>query len=139
MGRTTPDLEPRLVALCREYFDRALPAGEYVAWVAELDTPERTIVGGAGVQFRPLIPRTDPSGQAILVGREGLVMNVHVLLEYRRQGIARRLMETIIAWAPQNDIVRLVLHAAPDGRPLYDALGFLPSNEMYLGGRTPGV
>lgn len=130
MGRTVPAIERPLLDACAEYFDRALASGQYVGWVAQLAAPPHTPVGGAGVQFRPLLPRTDPAGQRLLIGREGLVLNVYVLPEHRRRGLARRLMETLLAWAPGAGIVRLVLHAAPDGRPLYESLGFRASNEM---------
>ena len=130
MGRTTPEIEPPLLESCADYFEIALASGEYVGWVAELTAPPHTAIGGAGVQFRPLIPRTDPSGQRLLVGREGLILNVYVDPPHRRQGVARCLMDTLIRWAPGAGIVRLVLHAAPDGRHLYESLGFLESNEM---------
>jgi GNAT superfamily N-acetyltransferase len=132
MGRTTPEIEPPLLESCASYFATALASGEYVGWMAELTAPPHTAIGGAGVQFRPLVPRTDPSGQRLLVGREGLILNVYVDPLHRRQGVARRLMETLIHWAPDAGIVRLVLHAAPDGRHLYESLGFLASNEMLL-------
>jgi GNAT superfamily N-acetyltransferase len=120
MGRTTAALEPPLQEASREYFRAALATGEYVGWIVELDAPPRTAIAGAGVQFRPLLPRTDPDGQTLLMGREGLVLNMYVDPAYRRQGIARRLMETIIEWAPDVGI----------GRPLYASMGFRDSNEM---------
>jgi len=43
-------------------------------------------------------------------------------------------METAIAWARAHGIARLVLHASPEGRPLYEQLGFEATNEMrYVG------
>ena len=130
MGRTTPEIEQALLESCADYFATALASGEYVGWVAELAAPPHTAIGGAGVQFRPLFPRTDPSGRHLLVGREGLILNVYVDRPHRQQGVARRLMDGLIRWAPGAGIVRLVLHAAPDGRHLYESLGFLASNEM---------
>ena len=132
MGRTTPEIEPPLLESCASYLAMALTSGEYVGWVAELTAPPRLVIGGAGVQFRPLLPRTDPSGTLLLAGREGLVLNVFVDPAFRHQGVARRVMETVIRWAPGVGIVRLVLHASPAGRPLYDSLGFLASNEMFF-------
>jgi GNAT superfamily N-acetyltransferase len=76
------------------------------------------------------VPRPDPTGHFLLRGLEGLVLNVYVDDAHRRQGVARRLMETLIDWAPGAGIVRLVLHASPDGRRLYESLGFLATNEM---------
>jgi len=132
MARTTPEVEPRLLASCTDYFATAVASGEYVGWVAELTGGGRSAIGGAGVQFRPLVPRTDPSGSFLIEGREGLILNVYVVERYRRQGVAKRLMETLVAWAPGAGIVRLVLHASPDGRRLYETLGFRDSNEMLL-------
>jgi GNAT superfamily N-acetyltransferase len=130
MGRTTPMVEQPLFDACAAHFAHALTSGEIVAWIAELQGSPASVIGGAGVQLRPLLPRTDPTGEVLLVGREGLVLNVYVEPEHRRQGVARRLMETLIEWAPGAGIVRLVLHAAPAGRVLYETLGFRASNEM---------
>jgi GNAT superfamily N-acetyltransferase len=130
MGRTTPQVEAPLLELCARYFAAALTSGEYVGWIAERGTHPRAVLGGAGVQFRPLVPRTDPSGRFLVAGREGLILNVYVDPASRRQGVARRLMETVIGWAPEAGIARLVLHASDNGRRLYESLGFLASNEM---------
>jgi GNAT superfamily N-acetyltransferase len=130
MRRTTPEIEQPLLESCAGYLAKALASGEYVGWVAHLTAPPYSVIGGAGVQFRPLLPRTDPTGQFLLLGREGLVLNVYVDEAHRRQGVARRLMETLIGWAPRVGIVRLVLHSSPDGRRLYESLGFFASNEM---------
>ena len=132
MNRTTPAIERPLLESCAAYLARALASGEYVGWVAQRKEPLHSIIGGAGVQFRPLIPRTDQTGHVLLAGREGLIVNVYVDRAHRRQGVARHLMETIVRWAPGAGIVRLVLHASPDGRRLYESLGFLASNEMVL-------
>ncbi len=130
MGRTTPAIEPSLLDVCTTYLAEAIRKDEYVGWIAQLSDDPSIAIGGAGVQLRPLVPRTDPTGQFLLIGREGLVLNVYVAESYRRRGVARDLMNTIIRWVPDAGIVRLVLHASADGRSLYESLGFLPSNEM---------
>ena len=130
MGRTTPEMEQPLLESSAGYLAKALASGEYVGWVAQLTAPPHSVIGSAGVQFRPLLPRPDPAGQVLLVGREGLIVNVYVDKAHRRQGVARRLLQTLINWAPGVGIVRLVLHTSPEGRPLYESLGFCASNEM---------
>lgn len=100
-----------------------LASGEYVGWF--VTDPNDTVVAGAGVQIRHLLPRPET-----LTEREALVVNVYVTPEYRRQGLARRLMLAILDWCKEQDIERVVLHASPLGRPLYESLGFAPTNEL---------
>ena len=130
MGRTVAAIERPLLESCDDYFKTAIASGEYVGWIASSTAAPHESIGGAGVQFRPLVPRTDSTGCYLVTGREALVLNVYVDPAHRRHGVARALMETLIRWAPGAGIVRLVLHASPDGRHLYESLGFVPSNEM---------
>jgi GNAT superfamily N-acetyltransferase len=50
----------------------------------------------------------------------------------RRLGLARLLMETALEWCRNNGIRAVILHSSDDGRPLYQSLGFRPTNEMRL-------
>jgi len=112
----------------------AMPAGEYVGWMAQAgDAPER-VIGGAGMQLRALIPRHRSRGRGILEGRQGLIVNVFVERAYRRQGVARALTQAALTWGRQAGLASIVLHASPAGRPLYDTLGFVPTNEMRYDG-----
>lgn len=45
--------------------------------------------------------------------------------EYRRQGLAKRLLEDAIASAERDGIRTLKLDATDEGRPLYESLGFV--------------
>ena len=132
MGELAGDGEPRLRAATEAYVRGALASGEYVGWLAhESDAPER-IVAGAGVQRRPLLPRPTDDHAGVLLGAEGLILNVWVEPAWRRQGIADAMLNAIMAWAPGAGIVRLSLHASRAGRPLYERLGFAPTTEMRL-------
>jgi GNAT superfamily N-acetyltransferase len=102
-----------------------LARGEYNGWLVVAE--DGAIVGGAGVQIRTLLPRPETD-----VAREALVVNVYVEPDYRRQGLARRLMEAILAWSREQGIERVSLHASIMGQPLYEALGFTRSNEFVL-------
>lgn len=57
---------------------------------------------------------------------------VYVKPAYRRQGIARRLMEMAVAWARQFGCVRVRLRSSEEGRALYSAMGFKAGREMEL-------
>jgi GNAT superfamily N-acetyltransferase len=64
--------------------------------------------------------------------RMALLHNVHTLPEFRRRGFARRLVETAVAWCREEGFSRVTLNASAAGRPLYENLGFRPTNQMSL-------
>jgi GNAT superfamily N-acetyltransferase len=65
-------------------------------------------------------------------GRHALVVNVFTEPAWRRRGIAELLMRRLLAWAREERLDRVVLHASAEGRPLYERLGFVSTNEMRL-------
>lgn len=114
-----------LLATLPSFLAWAIAAGTYRGWL--LTTPEGTVVAGAGVQVRELIPRLE-----VLDGPEALVVNVFVELPYRRRGLARQLMVAILDWCREAGIGRIVLHPTAAARPLYESLGFAASGEMIV-------
>ena len=130
MGKLDPRLEPKLRARCERALAKVVASGEYLAWVICDAKDRKKIVGGGGVQIRYMLPRSDVDGKKLLLGPEGIVLNVYVEPEYRRRGLARMLMAEILKWSKKSKIVRLVLHASDEGRPLYESIGFAPTNEM---------
>jgi GNAT superfamily N-acetyltransferase len=133
MGSLPSGLIEPLMEMTRAYLTDAIPRGEYAGWLAA-PTDESRIVAGAGVQVRRILPfprhSADRSSCAIANGRQGIVLNVYTEPAFRRRGLARAQMHEILGWARRTGIESLVLHAAPEGRPLYEALGFAATNEM---------
>jgi GNAT superfamily N-acetyltransferase len=73
----------------------------------------------------------------VAYGRQAVVINVYTEPAYRRRGLARALMHEVLAWARDTRLESLVLHAAPAGRALYEALGFASTTEMrFMGNLT---
>ena len=137
MGRLGPGTAGPLRDACRSWLEGALARGEYRAWLAAMDPGPDTIVAGAGVQLRRVLPfplRCEDGSVTVAEGRQAIVVNVYTEPAYRRRGLARRLMGAILEWAAAARLESLVLHAAADGRPLYESLGFVPTNEMRYGG-----
>ena len=130
MGWLVVSAQARFQAASEPYLRDAIASGEYVAWLAHATGEPRHVVGGAGLQRRPLLPRPNEDGSDVVQGLEGLIMNVYIEPTWRRRGIAEAMMREILAWAPAHGIVRVSLHASDAGRPLYERLGFLPTNEM---------
>ena len=127
MGELSDDVRDTLVAAARAYFAAAIPDGRYIAWLAEAGGE---IVGGAGLQLRELLPRPARGGARLVRGPQGLILNVFTERAWRRRGVAAALMRELLSWCGENGIESVVLHASPEGRPLYEQLGFTPTNEM---------
>ena len=107
------------------YLDHALPAQTYIAWIAETNGAIVACVG-AELHIRMPHPRNPQ-------GREFYMINVYTEPEYRRLGLAEQLVRCAIDFARENAFPMIVLHATPQGRPLYTKLGFQPgTNEMIL-------
>jgi GNAT superfamily N-acetyltransferase len=141
MGILPPALYESLVTASIDFLERAMPASEYVGWLAApLEMPE-VIVAGAGILHRRVPPHLQdrPGGVALAEGRQGVVLNVYTERAWRRRGLAGLLMEQVLKWAAGSGLETLVLHASKDGRPLYERLGFVETNEMrYAGPRLQG-
>ena len=132
MGKLAHDDTAGLIRATTDYLQTALPAGEYLAWIAESTTSESDSIGGAGVQLRPILPRPRTSDDGLELGPEALVLNVYVVPEWRRRGVGEALMRSLLNALAERNVRRIVLHASEDGRRLYERLGFVPTNEMRL-------
>lgn len=137
MGQLPPALYDPLVQETIARLKIMIPEGEYVGWLAAPAEDPATIVAGAGVQLRHALPHAlaAASHEVLARGRQGIVLNVFTEKAWRKKGAARRLMEEMLAWAKTAGLDTLVLHAAPDGRHLYESLGFVQTNEMRFTGR----
>jgi GNAT superfamily N-acetyltransferase len=130
MGSLDPSVAHELLEAATSQIREAIASGEYVAWLAHQAGDPQRIIGGSGVQLRRLFPRPDETGKRVLIGREGIVLNMYVERDFRGRGLARRLMEELLDWVRGSDVVSLVLHASDDGRTLYERMGFVPTTEM---------
>jgi len=134
MGELPDGLYDTLVEAARAYVTQAITDGRYVGWVAERDAESGEIVGGAGLQLRELLPRPNTGREQLVRGPQGLVVNVYTEPAWRRRGVADALMRELLRWCRGNGIESIVLHASGEGRPLYQKLGFTPTNEMRYDG-----
>lgn len=125
MCSTTPEQAQAGDAAFQRWLPDRLADDEYRAWFAMNERDE--VVAGVGLWLIPWAPSPDDQSRL-----RGYVMNVYTRPECRRQGLARRLMDTLIEWCCQQNIRLVVLHASKDGRALYESLGFRQTNEMRL-------
>ena len=124
MGYTDQAAINAMLSTSQEYLKQAMHSGSFRAWLAEY---ENQIVAGAGLIINPWL--SHPYDQQC---RQATILNVYTDPKFRRQGIARLLMHTIIEWCRKDGLAQVSLHASKDGRPLYESLGFEPTSEMRL-------
>jgi GNAT superfamily N-acetyltransferase len=105
------------------YISRRMKENGLRYFIAELDGE---IAGTAGALIREGYP-TEIHGLS-----DGYVFGVSVKPPARNRGIATRLTTLAVDWLKEQGVARLQLHASPFGRPIYEKMGFVPTNEMQL-------
>ena len=100
----------------RRYYEACFPEDSHAAWLV-LDGEE--VVGTGAVSFFQVMPTYhNPSG------KKAYIMNMYTRPDYRRRGIAYRLLELVTSEAEMRQIDVVTLEATAAGRPLYEAFGF---------------
>ncbi len=125
MGCQDEQLLDRMENAAEQYMRDALPNGTYRAWMAE--SGDGQVVGGGGIALVPW-----PGSPDFPAPRRGWILGIYTEPEFRRHGIARRVMETIVEWCRVEEFGYVSLHASQYGRQLYETMGFNPTNEMRL-------
>lgn len=107
------------------WLEQALSDQSYYGWLVETETGE--VVAGGG-----LSPLPRPPSPQDLNEQWAFVYNVYTEPPHRRQGLARQLMEIIHQWCRERKLKTVGLNASEFGRPLYEALGYRPSETLML-------
>jgi len=114
-----------MLAASEPYLRRAISEGTFRGWLAVAASGEIAGGGAVVISFSPPHPWD--------VGtRRASILNLYTHPDFRRRGIARLLMQTMIEWCKREGFGSISLHASQFGRPLYAELGFQPTNEMRL-------
>jgi GNAT superfamily N-acetyltransferase len=124
MGHRDEAVLDRMSAAFRPWVSRKLADGEYRAWFAMVDG---VVAGGAGLWLMDWLPHLIATGAP-----RGNIVNVYTRPEYRRRGIARELIQVALAWCREYGVTYVILHASPEGRPIYESMGFQATNEMRI-------
>jgi len=123
MGHREPAILDEMVKSFRPWVQEKLSNKEYRGWFAIAE--DGSIAAGAGVwlmNWPPGLYTSEPC--------RGNILNVYTEQPHRRRGLARRLVTIARDWCGTQGIHVVILHASDQGRPLYEALGFQPTNEM---------
>ena len=120
--------------LTDEVFDEIAPRSEgYFQEHLNRDCRVYLAVDGekvAGCIFFLLINK--PASPLFITGKTGTLMNVFTLPEYRRQGIAKHLVEMAIEDGKEWELSYIELRSTNDGYPLYRSLEFAEDKSIYM-------
>ena len=111
--------------LSRLYYEKALRDGTHTACLV---FDRDRWVGAGGISYYQVMPTyRNPSGN------KAYIMNMYTHPEYRRHGIAFRMLDLLVGDARSKQIAFISLEATAMGRPLYEKYGFVPmDDEMIL-------
>lgn len=107
----------------REFATQAMTTGTFHSWLAETESGE--IAGGGAIMVVPW-----PANPKHRKQQRAFLFNVFTEPAFRRQGIARSLVQTIVDWCREQGFGSVFLHASDAGRPLYQSMGFQPTTEL---------
>lgn len=80
--------------------------------------------GAGGVSFFKVMPTFhNPTGE------KAYIMNMYTNPEYRRKGIAYKMLDLLTGEAAKRGITHISLEATEMGRPLYEKYGFVRMND----------
>lgn len=112
--------DPVLEKESRDYFD----AGDQTTILA---LEQGQVIGCATLCYVRMMPTfSHPTG------KRAHLMNVYTREQYRRQGIAARMVEMLIQEARTRGVTEISLDATESGRLLYERLGFRASQECMV-------
>lgn len=105
------------------YYIKAIPEKTHTAFLVFDDD---CFAGSGGISYYQVMPTFhNPSGN------KAYIMNMYTRPEFRRKGIAYRMLDLLVGDAKAKGVSFITLEATAMGRPLYEKYGFiLMNNEM---------
>ena len=108
----------------RTYFTNVIQNGTFAAVVAE---EEDKVYSAAFLSIADRPPRSAEVPCAV-----GTVYNVYTYPEYRRRGLATKVMEKLHETAGELGLGAVDLLASEDGKPVYEKLGYRIPEHTYM-------
>ncbi len=123
-----PELESEVEASeakTKEWIQQKMSEGTLVGFIAK--TVEGQVLGSGCLWLREERPNPWVSASS-----EPYLMSMYTEKVSRREGVATMIVQKAIEWSQEHGYDAIYLHASPEGRRLYESLGFHPTSEMRL-------
>lgn len=114
-GKQEPSLEQSMREGLTQYLESELNK-TCICWLALNETK--------AVSVMLMVLRHQPGSLKNPSGKWGYLMNVYTIPEYRKRGIAARLLQHIVDHTRSLGYAAIELHATSAGIPLYESGGF---------------
>ncbi|MCL2224163.1 MAG: GNAT family N-acetyltransferase [Defluviitaleaceae bacterium] len=108
--------ESAIRAQLEGYFSKHIPCGTFVGILAE--------TGGQIVSTAYLAVSERPANTSFITGIVGTILNVYTHPDYRKKGIATKVIARITDEAKRIGVSHIELQATAEGKPLYAKMGF---------------
>ena len=99
-----------------DFFKRNIKSGVHIAFICEHN---RQMIATAGITLFEIMPTTEHPN-----GKVARLMNMYVEPFYRGKGIAKELLNRIMAYAEEHGIGKVMLNPSQMGKSLYENYGF---------------
>ncbi|EKV00003.1 acetyltransferase [Leptolyngbya sp. PCC 7375] len=123
LGVTSDSIRHDWLEKTTRFIKRARDELCYRGFMAEINGQ---VIGSASCQILELYPMVSEAYQ------KGYIWGLYVEPNYRRQGVATKLMDQSVIYLKDIGCTKAVLHASDTGKLLYSGLGYVESNEMVL-------
>ena len=111
-----------LIPALYEYYNKHLIDGTFVAWLAIYD---EKIIGTSGMSFVE-----KPPYYGNITGKIGILSSMYTLAEYRRNGIAKELLDRAVNEAKKYGCGTVQITASDVGVLLYADFGFVKNRNF---------
>jgi len=112
--------EKNICSQLKTYFEKHIPQDDFIAAIAKNE--DGTIASAAFLVIQEI-----PASPSFIKGLNGTLLNVITYPQFRRKGIATKVIRYIIDEVATKGVLSIDLSSTEDGKELYKKLGFMNS------------
>lgn len=101
------------------YYKKHLTDGTHTAYFA-INDDTNEIIGCGGICYQEEMPSPDN-----MTGKNGYLMNIYIEPKYRKCGAGKKIIETLILDAKENNASKIYLESSDIAKNLYEEIGFV--------------
>ena len=101
------------------YYKNHLTDGTHTAFFA-INDDTNEIIGCGGICYQDEMPSPDN-----MTGKNGYLMNIYIEPKYRKCGAGKKIIETLILDAKENNACKIYLESSDIAKNLYEEIGFV--------------